>query len=220
MKRRNIFIFGGAALLLLAILFGAFFAGPLLALANGGQTATGTPTTTTNPYCEQYLQDLAHRLNVSVSTLQQDKLAAMEDTLNQLVKDGKLTQSQADGIKQRLTSHHQCSGKSEFWQHAILKQFLTKYRPDMANEVAQGLHLTTDQLVAQLKSGKSLNDIATAQHISSTQLHTIVTNAIQDALNKAVSAGDLTQSQSSMFSQFLQKHPQLLDRFLNRHVNH
>src|SRR5438093_1927241 len=98
MKKRTIFIFGGVTLLLLAILIGAFFAGPLFALANVSQTTAGTPTSTTNPYCEQYLQDLAHRLNVSVSTLQQDKLAAMEDVLNQLVKDGKLTQSQADAI--------------------------------------------------------------------------------------------------------------------------
>ncbi|TMD38568.1 MAG: hypothetical protein E6J04_01625 [Chloroflexi bacterium] len=72
MKKLTIFIFGGAALLLLAILFGAFFAGPLLAMANGSQTAAGTPPAT-NPYCQQYLQDLAQRLNVSVSTLQQDK---------------------------------------------------------------------------------------------------------------------------------------------------
>lgn len=220
MKKRTIFILGGATLLLLAILFGAFFAGPLLAQANNSQTAAGTPTTTTNPYCEQYLQDLAHRLNVSVSTLQQDKLAAKEDVLNQLVKDGKLTQSQADSIKQRLTSHQECSGKGLFLQHTIKSQFLAKYRTDIANEIAQGLHLSSDQLAAQLKSGKSLNDIAAAQHVSSTQLHTIVSNAIQDALNKAVSAGDLTQSQSSTLSQFLQNHPQFLDRLLNRHFDH
>src|SRR5881275_346508 len=163
MKKLTIFIFGGAALLLLAILFGAFFAGPLLAMANGSQTAAGTPTAT-NPYCQQYLQDLAQRLNVSVSTLQQDKLAAMEDVLNQLVKDGKLTQSQADAMKQRLTSRHECSGKGLYGQRATLSQFLAKYRSDIANEVALGLHLSTDQLVSQLKSGKSLNDIATAQH--------------------------------------------------------
>jgi len=138
MKKRTIFIIGGVTLLLLAILFGAFFAGPLFALANVSLTTAGTPTTTTNPYCEEYLQDLAHRLNVSVSNLQQDKLAAMEDVLNQLVKDGKLTQSQADAMKQRLTSRHECSGKGLYGQRAILSQFLAKYRSDIANEVALG----------------------------------------------------------------------------------
>jgi hypothetical protein len=217
MKRRSVFIFGGAAVVLLAILFGAFFAGPLLALANGSQTAAGTPTATTNPYCEQYLQDLAHRLNVSVSTLQQDKLSAKEDVLNQLVKDGKLTQSQADTIKQRLTSHQACSGKGLFLQRAVVGQFLAKYRPDMVSEIAKGLNLSADQLTTELKSGKSLNDIATAQHVSSTQLQTIELNAIHNTLSKAVSAGDLTQAQSDSISQLLQKHPQFLDRLSNKH---
>ncbi|MFL5626670.1 MAG: hypothetical protein ACJ788_13885 [Ktedonobacteraceae bacterium] len=216
MQRRKIYIIGGAAaLVLLGILFGAFFAGPLLASANGSSTASATATT--NPYCEQYLQDLAHRLNVSVSTLQQDKLAARGDVINQMVKDGKLTQSQADALKQRLASHKACSGKGGQGAHFILGQFLKKYRADIANEIAQDLHLSTNQLTTDLKSGKSLSDIAAMQHVSAAQLHTLVTKAIQDALHKAVSAGDLTQDQANTFTQFLQKHPGYLDRLLDKH---
>jgi hypothetical protein len=99
--KKILLIGGGSALLLLCILFGAFFAGPLLASARGGQPSAAA-STTTNQYCEQYLQDLANRLGVSVSTLQQDKLGAAEDVLAQLVKDGKLTQNEANQIKQRL----------------------------------------------------------------------------------------------------------------------
>jgi len=206
---------GAAALVLLSMLFGAFFAGPLLASANGSSTASATPAT--NPYCQQYLQDLANRLNVPVSTLQQDKLAPREDVLNQMVKDGKLTQSQANTIKQRLTSHQACSGKGSWGQHGVTRQFLQKYRSDIATEVAQGLHLSLNQLMTDVKSGKSLSDIATAQNVTTAQLHTLVTNAIQDALHKAVSAGDLTQAQADAFTQSLQKHPAFLDRLLSRH---
>src|SRR5579872_7172281 len=106
--KKIFWIVGGSVLLAAAIVFGAFFAGPLLASAHTGQSntaATGTPTTTTNPYCEQYLQDLANRLHVSVSTLQQDKVGAREDVLAQMVKDGKLTQSQATAIENKLQSH-------------------------------------------------------------------------------------------------------------------
>lgn len=216
MQRRTLFMIGGtSALLLLGILLGAFFAGPLLASANGGSTASATATT--NPYCQQYLQDLANRLNVPVSTLQQDKLAAREDVINQMVKDGKLTQSQANTIKQRLTSHQACSGKGSWGQHFVTGQFLQKYRSDIATEVAQGLHLNLAQFNADLKSGKSISDIATAQNVTTAQLHTLFTNAIQNALHKAVSAGDLTQAQADAFTQSLQKHPALLDRFLGRH---
>jgi polyhydroxyalkanoate synthesis regulator phasin len=216
MQKRTLFMIGGtSAVLVLGILLGAFFAGPLLASANGSSTASATATT--NPYCQQYLQDLANRLNVPVSTLQQDKLAAREDVINQMVKDGKLTQSQANTLKQRLAAHTACSGKGPGGQHAVRGQFLQKYRSDIATEIAQGLHLSLTQLKADLKSGKSLSDIATAQHVTTAQLQTLLTNAIQDALHKAVSAGDLTQAQADAFTQSLQKHPALLDRLLGRH---
>jgi hypothetical protein len=108
---------GGSALLLLCLLFGAFFAGPLFAAAGPTKTAptttptATTPTATTNRYCQQYQQNLAKRLGVPVSTLQKDSLAAADDTLAQLVKDGKLTQSQANRIKSRIASHIACTGR-------------------------------------------------------------------------------------------------------------
>ena len=217
MKKRTIFIVGGAStLLLLAILFGAFFAGPLLASANGSQN---TSSTATNTYCTQYLQDLANRLNVSVSTLEQDKLAARNDVINQMVKDGKLTQSQATAIEQKLASHQACTGKGKGGaiDRFVTRQFLQKYRPVMINDIAKGLNLSSTQLTSDLKAGQSLSQIATAQKISSTQLQTIVTNAVQSALNKAVSSGDITQSQATAFMNSLKSHPALLNTILNHH---
>src|SRR6266581_2183299 len=154
-----------AAVLLLGITVGVVFGGPLIASAYSnatGTSATATPTTpatpatsatatTTNPYCEQYLKDLANRLHVSVATLQQAQLAAHEDVL------------------------------------------------------------------AQLQAGKSLDDIAAAQHVSSSQLQTIETNALQSTLNKAVAAGDLTQQQANQFMQYAQNHPEVVDRLLSHH---
>jgi polyhydroxyalkanoate synthesis regulator phasin len=219
--KKILMIGGGSALLLLCILFGAFFAGPLLASARGGQTsatATSTPTGT-NPYCQQYLQDLANRLGISVSTLQQDKLGAAEDVLAQLVKDGKLTQNQANQIKQRLESHKACSGNGRgLWGRGVALQALKQYLPAVANQVAQGLHMTVDQLKTQLQSGKSLSDIATAQGVSSSQLQTLVTSAIQNAVDKAVSDGNLTQQQATNIMQMLQKNPGALIRLLNGHI--
>jgi polyhydroxyalkanoate synthesis regulator phasin len=217
--RKLLFIGGGSALLLLAILFGVFFAGPLLASANSGsgQTTATSTSTTTNPYCEQYLQDLANRLNVSVSTLQSDKLAAAEDVLAQLVKDGKLTQKEANVIQKRLESRQACTGKGIPFERAVIKNVLGQQLSGIVSDVAQGLHLTVAQLKADLQAGQSLNQIAAAQKVSSAQLHTIVTNAIQNALNRAVGAGAITQSQETTYMQFLKHHPLLLNHLLNRH---
>ena len=212
-------IVGGSVFLVGAIMFGAFFAGPMLASAHTGQsntTATGTPTTATNTYCEQYLQDLAKRLGVSVSTLQQDKLSAREDVLAQMVKDGKLTQSQATAIQQRLQSHQACTGKGNGVGRGIVLGSLKQYLPTIESQVAQGLKLNSSQLTADLKNGQSLDQIATAQGVTSAQLHTLVLNAVQSAVNQAVKDGNLTQAQANAFMTGLQQHPDILDRLFGR----
>jgi len=218
MKKKILVISGGATLLLLSILFGAFFAGPLLASAHSTtpSTTATTSTATTNPYCQQYLQDLAQRLNVPVSTLEQDQKAAKEDILTQLVKDGKLTQDQANAIKQRLESHQACSGKGNaWWDHGILRQTLKQYESTLLNEVASGLHLSASQLQSDLQNGQTLVQVAKAQNVSESQLHTIVLNAVQSTLTQAEKAGAITQSQESAFMTYLQKHPGVVNRWLN-----
>lgn len=216
--KKVLWIAGGSALLLTAILFGAFFAGPLFASAQttSGNSTSATSAAGTNPYCEQYLQDLAGRLNVSVSTLQQDKLSAREDVLAQMVKDGKLTQNQANAIIQKLEGHQACSGTGQAFELRVVVASLKQYVPQMESQVASGLHLSVSQLQSDLKSGMSLEKIAKQQNVSATQLKSVVTSAIQSAVNKAVSDKNLTQQQGSDFMQFLQKHPGVLHHILNR----
>jgi polyhydroxyalkanoate synthesis regulator phasin len=219
MKKKILLIGGGAILLVGAILFGAFFAGPLFASAQStqGQATTNTAsTTTTNPYCEQYLQDLAGRLNVSVSTLQQDKLAAREDVIAQMVKDGKLTQSQANAIISKLESHQACTGTGAAWEIRIIISSLRQYVPQIESQIAQGLHLSTTQLQSDLNNGMTLKQVARQQNVSSSQLKTIVQDAIQNEVNQAVHDGNLTQAQATNFTQFLQKHPGVISRIINR----
>ena len=219
--KKIFFIAGGSALLLIAILAGAFFAGPLLASANTSNT-TASPggSTTQNQYCTQYQQDLASKLNVSVSTLQQDSKAARIDIVNQLVKDGKLTQNQANTLIQRIQASEPCThSKGYLYGPFVIRQFVARYRDDMVSQIAQGLHLSSSQLTAQLQSGKSLEQIAKAQNISSSQLKTIVTNAVTSDLNKAVSAGDLTQAQQTAITTFLQHHPRFIGHVLHHHFH-
>ena len=131
--KKVLLIGGSSALLLLCLLFGGFSAGPTFAAARSGpkqatptttpeQTATpeatGTPKATTDVYCQRYQQDLAKRLGVSVSELQNASKAAADDTVDQLVKDGKVTQDQANKIKSRIADHTACKGH-EHGQHGM-----------------------------------------------------------------------------------------------------
>ncbi len=93
-------------------------------------------------------------------------------------------------------------------------KLLKQYAPAIKNQIAQGLHLMPAQLTAQLQSGKTLSNIATAQNISSPQLQTIVANAIQNALKPAVDDGTLTQKQVDKLAKKYQSNPVLLDRLL------
>lgn len=219
-NKKIFFVIGGATLMLIGLLVGAFFAGPLIASAASGSNSsanTTTATTGTNTYCTQYQQNLANELHISVNTLQQDQKTAIDTTINQMVKDGKLTQSQANTLEARVNAHQACTGKANPVGHFVTGQFLKKYRGDIENSVASGLHLTTAQLTTQLQSGKSLSQIATAQNVSATQLQIIVTNAVQSALNKAVSSGDLTQTQANTYTQMMKSHPQFLAHLLHAH---
>lgn len=205
----------GSAFLICAMLFGAFFAVPLLASANGTQaTANAAGTPNSNPYCVQYQQDLAGKLNVSVQTLQQDRKAAFEDELNQLVKAGKLTQNQANAIKARVESRPNCAGNGNRYEKRAIRGFLGKYRSAILTSVAGDLHISQTTLIQELQSGKSLAQIAKQHNVTLAQLHTDVINAVKSAESKAISAGDLTQTQANDLNTFMQKHPGYVNRIL------
>jgi len=221
-KNKLLLIGGGSALLLLAILFSVFFTSPLLASARSSQTnanAASTPaaaTPTPNPYCQRYFQDLAKRLGVPVSTLQRDMLAAADDTLAQLVKDGQLTQKQANSIKQFLQSHQACTGINPA-ERGIIQQSLKPYLNTVANQVALGLRMTPSQLKAQLQAGKRLSQLAAAQGVSSSQLQTTEVNAVQSAVNQAVHDGNLTQQQATTFMQYARQHPEVVNHMIEKY---
>ena len=77
------------------------------------------------------------------------------------------------------------------------------YPPEFLNtvkqQIAQGLHLTVDQVTAEVSAGKQIADVARAQGISNTQLHTIELNAYQTAFNQAVQKGTYTQDQANTY---------------------
>lgn len=87
-----------------------------VALAQGAATATpaASPTAapSTAPQQQQQQQAigdnfwtlLAGKLGVSADDLKKQALAARQEMIDQAVKDGRITQAQADAIKQRITS--------------------------------------------------------------------------------------------------------------------
>ncbi|GLV56122.1 hypothetical protein KDH_29650 [Dictyobacter sp. S3.2.2.5] len=93
--------------------------------------------------------------------------------------------------------------------------YLAQYRSTIRSQIAQGLHLPVDQLVARLKGGTTLSSIASSQGISNSQLQTMVKTAFQQGFQPAVNSGNLTQKQLNTLINRMLKQPQTLDRYLD-----
>src|SRR5258708_33568640 len=70
-------------------------------------------------------------------------------------------------------------------------KILKQYAPDIKNQIAQGLHLTPDQLTTQLQAGKTPIDIYTTQHNSANQVQNAVRKALPNKLQPAVISGNI-----------------------------
>jgi flagellar basal body-associated protein FliL len=93
-------------------------------------------------------------------------------------------------------------------------QPLKQYAPEIRSQMAQGLKLSPEQLAAQLKAGKTLSAIATAQGLSTVQLQNLIATSLQNSLQPAVTSGDLTQKQVATLVKRWQKNPRQLERLL------
>lgn len=223
---KRILIIGGASLLLLlGILVGAVYGSSRATNANAATTTTTTTAATSansakNNYCTQFQQDLAKRLGVPASKLQSAESGAAKDTIDQMVKDGKITQAQAKQIESQLGNATTCNfqglGKGNNAGFANMQK-LQQYLTTAEAQVAKGLGISSATLTSQLQSGKSLHDVATAHKVSDTQLKTLLNNAIQSELKQAVSAGDVTQSEADMVTKQISSNPMFLDRLINGH---
>ena len=77
--------------------------------ADDSSTPTATPTQTTPP-TNPFLDKLASQLGITVDQLKTDIKAAESDMIDQALQDGRITQSQADALKQRLEQNNGVSG--------------------------------------------------------------------------------------------------------------
>lgn len=131
----------------------------VLAVAGGGiayaATSAGNPR-------DALLDDAAQRLNVSPDKLRSALQGAFGDQLDQAVKAGKLTQQQADQIKQRM---QQRGGLPPLGggPHVMRFGFGPGRGPRAGLKAAADyLGLTPAKLRQELQGGKSLADVAKA----------------------------------------------------------
>ncbi len=163
-----------------------------------------------------FLNDFARRLGVSPAKVRTAYQGAMADRLDQLVKDGKLTKAQAERIKQHLKDHdgpgfgmggpgfdgrgfggprhHMFSGPGGhphggpmIWLHTA----------------ATYLGISDQQLLKELRSGKTPAAIAKAHGKTVAGLEQELLQAAKKPLNDAVKSGRITKTQATKIEKFL-----------------
>lgn len=191
----------GVALGLVVGLLGGAAGGALATSGGSKTTTTTTPSATRQAVMDAFLGDVAGRLGVDVSKLKDALKGAAVDQVNQAVKDGKLTQAQADAVIARINSGDVGPGLGlgrgfgPGMGFGFDKGHMGFGGVDMMATAATYLGITEAQLQTQLRSGKSLADVATA---TSGKTVAGLEDAIVAAATKAVNANtNLTADQKA-----------------------
>jgi len=125
---------------------------------------------------ELYWQTLAQKLGTTVEKLQQAMKDARKEAATEGVKQGLLTQKQADRITGATVSASIANAGLE--------------------AAAKTLGMTTDALTSALRSGKTLLDLAREKNVDVLKLRTAIADAQKAAIDQAVKEGKLTQAQA------------------------
>jgi hypothetical protein len=176
-------------------------------LAGGTGAAIAAVTKDDGTKAEQaVLDDAAKRLNVAPDKLRDALSAAQDAQLDQAVKDGKLTQQQADAIKERRKQSGRVLGGGPFGPGGFGGRERHGFGPGFGPHhgaagaifpsLAKALGLSAAELRKQLRDGKSIADVAKAQGKSLDDVRTALKADAKAQTDKAVADGDLTQAQA------------------------
>jgi len=138
---------------------------------------------------DTFLAKVAAKLGIGEDKLKTAVDEAYNETVDEQVVAGNLTQNQADRLKERgfeVGPMFGARGGMRFGFGGF----------DLMESAASSLGISTDDLMTQLKDGKSLADVAEAQGVSVDTLKADLLAQVKTNLDTLVSDGKITQSQA------------------------
>lgn len=234
MRRRIIFGLAGGGIFVAGLLAGMIFSGalPVFASSNNASTHhTSSAKADSNAYCQLYEQQLAHDLGVTTDKLEQANQDAAQKTIDKMYADGKLTAYEKSQLEQHLQQlkSNPCQALSKAGAgtgsatttNGGLNGLAANFRPALETAVAGKLGITTTTLDADLAAGQTVPQIAKARNVDISGVNAAYLAQVQTALSQAVSGGFITQAQSDMAYQAIQRsvdngHYPLLDTSYGR----
>jgi hypothetical protein len=176
MKRT--WLFGGIAAIALA---GA----AVLVMAAGASAQEGDAGSGRTPL----LQRVADKLGIDVATLRGAVKDSALEMVDEALADGRITEQQAERARERIEAgkplHLTPRERAQLWaRHAIVES------------AAGALGITPDELRGELRSGKSIADVADERGVSLDDVKTPITSDMQAKLDQAVANNRITQQQA------------------------
>jgi hypothetical protein len=151
---------------------------------------------------DEILSDAAQRLNVSPEELRAALQGAFEEQLDEAVRDGRLTEQQAERMKQALRERGLPLGGPGFGGDVL---FHKPIGPGL-DAAADYLGLTRAQLARRLMNGRSLAAIASAEGKSVDGLEQAIVDEAREQLDRAVADGELSDEQRDALLRRLEEH--------------
>lgn len=230
MLKSNKTIFGITGIIVLGVIaafgFAAITSRQSLAQApTPTQQAPGTQTgggDVLSQYNSFFLQEFATQLGVTVDKLKQSFITAVTNTLAQAVKDGKLTQTQANQVDSNLQTWANNGmqgfpfGKMGGRHGGFGFGFGHLEKGQLIADFAKALNIDQQTLETDLQNGQSIADIATAQKVDINQVKQSVLAAEKSRLDTAVQNSQLTQAQADQIYQNLSSS---IDNIVNQKWN-
>lgn len=158
---------------------------------------------------DTFLGRVAAHLGVTLDQLKEAYTSAETQAVDDALAAGKITQAQADKAKARIESGNGAGLGKLLRGHRRARARMERLRDGIITSAATALNMTPKELKAQLKSGKSIADVAGAN------LDAVKAQITKDAkakLDAAVAGNKLTQAQADTA---LQKLTDSLDKILN-----
>ena len=151
-------------------------------------------------YAQVFVDKLAGILGLTPAKAQDALKQAQLQTVDQMLKDGQITQAQANAMKAKINAGQGLGPLGGFGlrrggfqaQGAVMRDLTTAE----LNAAASALHMSTADFQSALRSGKSLSDLETQQKVADSAVKAAMKSAAKGVLDKAVKAGTITQAQA------------------------
>jgi hypothetical protein len=153
----------------------------------------GAPGKQQSGYGELLAQNFAARLGVDRAKLDAAFSAAVQDTVDQAVRDGKLTQDQAGKVRTQagsgLAALFEMGVRASDAQAGLGAEDVNA----ILAAVAQRFGLNADQLRAAVQGGQTLDALEQSHHVTAQQARDAALHAIRARLDQGVQSGKWTQ---------------------------